>query len=54
MLHQLLAVPVDVMRRCRALVRRTSMVVSWPTPAPAASVRHVVPSSLTDSSQLRA
>jgi len=54
MLHQLLAAPVDVMRTYRALVRRTSMVVSWPTPSPVASERHFEPSSLTLSSQVRA
>ena len=54
MLHQLPAAAVIVTRRYRARVRGTSTLVSWPVPAPAASVRQVVPSSLADSSQPRA
>jgi hypothetical protein len=45
---------VEVIRSQRALVRGTSMSVSWPVEVPVASVRQVVPSELASRVHARA
>jgi hypothetical protein len=54
MLHQLPAVPVEVIRRYRAGVGRTSTSVSCPAPVPVATTAQVLPSRLAVSRHSRA